>query len=95
MLVTGAAGLEVWCRRVTGGYAGVNIANMTESWRDGLAFCAIIHRFRPQLLQYNNLKAGQVKRLDLNISHTKYNGQGWTYKYSTACNQISCPLRAL
>lgn len=62
MLVTGAAGLEVWCRRVTGGYAGVRIVNMTESWRDGLAFCAIIHRFRPQLLDYASLEAGCVRR---------------------------------
>jgi len=62
MLVTGAAGLEVWCRRVTGGYAGVGIANMTESWRDGLAFCAIIHRFRPHLVEYHQLQPGQVKR---------------------------------
>ena len=62
MLVTGAAGLTVWCRMVTGGYAGVSIENMTESWRDGLAFCAIIHRFRPSIIDYHLLQPGQVIR---------------------------------
>ena len=62
MLVTGAAGLTVWCRMVTGGYPGVRIENMTESWRDGLAFCAIIHRFRPSIIDYHLLQPGQVIR---------------------------------
>ena len=62
MIVTGAAGLEVWCRVVTGGYAGVRIENMTESWRDGLVFCAIIHRFRPAMIDYHLLLPGQVIR---------------------------------
>jgi len=62
MLVTGAAGLTVWCRMMTGGYAGVRIENMTESWRDGLAFCAIIHRFRPSIIDYHLLQPGQVIR---------------------------------
>ena len=55
MLVTGVEGLYVWCRRITGGYRGVQVTNMTEAWRSGLAFCAIIHRFRPDLIDYDSL----------------------------------------
>lgn len=39
-----------WCQEVTLGYSGVRIINMTTSWRNGMAFCAIIHRFRPELM---------------------------------------------
>ena len=62
MLLTGVAGLEMWCQRVTQDYPGVNIVNMTESWRDGLGFCAIIHRFRPDLIDFASLKHGQTER---------------------------------
>ena len=62
MILTGIPALEAWCKRVTSGYAGVNIVNMTESWRSGLAFCAIIARFRPDLLDYDRIEDGQVDR---------------------------------
>jgi hypothetical protein len=39
-----------WCREVTKDYKGVRITNLTTSWRNGLAFCALIHHFRPDLL---------------------------------------------
>lgn len=58
MLVTGVEGLYVWCRRITGGYRGVEVNNMTEAWRSGLAFCSIIHRFRPDLIDYDGLDEG-------------------------------------
>ncbi len=39
-----------WCKEVTRGYKGVKVTNMTTSWRNGLAFCAIINHFRADLL---------------------------------------------
>lgn len=39
-----------WCKEITMNYPGVKVTNLTTSWRNGLAFCAVIHHFRPDLM---------------------------------------------
>ncbi|KAL3211202.1 hypothetical protein MRX96_000881 [Rhipicephalus microplus] len=56
----GLKALELWCRRVTEGYRDVNVVDMSSSWRDGLAFCALIHHFRPDLIEFDSLRKGDV-----------------------------------
>uniref|UniRef100_A0AAZ3PVD8 Utrophin n=1 Tax=Oncorhynchus tshawytscha TaxID=74940 RepID=A0AAZ3PVD8_ONCTS len=55
-----------WVRQCTRSYQDhVNVLNFTTSWADGLAFNAILHRFRPNVLSWDRvLSLSPVERLD-------------------------------
>ncbi|XP_037084660.1 plectin-like [Pollicipes pollicipes] len=64
-----------WAQRTTERYPGVRVSNFTSSWRDGLAFNAIIHRNRPDLVDWKDLQHKSARtRLDqaFHVMDTEY-----------------------
>ncbi|XP_049339590.1 protein-methionine sulfoxide oxidase mical3a isoform X5 [Astyanax mexicanus] len=51
-----------WCQRQTEGYRGVSVSDLTTSWKSGLALCALIHRYRPDLIDFESLDEKDVEK---------------------------------
>eukprot|EP00063_Salmo_salar_P076699 XP_014051534.1 PREDICTED: EH domain-binding protein 1-like protein 1 isoform X12 [Salmo salar] len=60
-LVTSSKSLLEWCQEVTKGYKGVKVTNFNTSWRNGLAFCAILHHFYPDKIDFEALETNDIK----------------------------------
>lgn len=60
-LTTPGQDLLEWCKEMTKNYGGVKVTNLTTSWRNGMAFCAVIHNFKPDLIDFNSLSPHDVK----------------------------------
>ncbi|XP_040192936.1 microtubule-actin cross-linking factor 1 isoform X13 [Rana temporaria] len=48
--------LLLWTQKVTAGYVGVRCTNFTSCWSDGKMFNAIIHRYRPDLVDMQKVE---------------------------------------
>ncbi|XP_046889347.1 protein-methionine sulfoxide oxidase mical3a isoform X5 [Hypomesus transpacificus] len=51
-----------WCQRQTDGYRSVSVTDLTMSWKSGLALCALIHRYRPDLIDFDSLAERDQER---------------------------------
>jgi hypothetical protein len=47
--------LLLWVQNKTASYANIKVDNFKKSFKDGLALCAIIHKHRPNLVDYDSL----------------------------------------
>lgn len=68
-------GLYMWCLKVTSGYDGIEVRDMTSSWKNGLALCALINRFRPDLIDIYSLSPNNIyynNELAFNIAEKEF-----------------------
>jgi dystonin len=65
-----------WAKKTTDKYPGVHITDFTSSWRDGLGFSALVHRNRPDLIDWRNIREIQNRdRLErvFTVMNSEYN----------------------
>ncbi|XP_074554019.1 protein-methionine sulfoxide oxidase mical3b-like isoform X2 [Halichoeres trimaculatus] len=64
-----------WCQEQTRGYCGVSVTDLTTSWKSGLALCALIHRYRPDLIDFDSLDEAAVEentRLGFDVAEREF-----------------------
>ncbi|XP_045150782.1 dystonin isoform X3 [Echinops telfairi] len=61
--------LLLWTQQATEGYAGMRCENFTTCWRDGKLFNAIIHKYRPDLIDMSTVA---VQSNLANLEHAFY-----------------------
>ncbi|XP_048826576.1 smoothelin-like 1 [Brienomyrus brachyistius] len=66
-----------WCQSKTRNYESVSIENFSSSWADGLAFCALVHRFFPDAFDFSSLRADEREK-------------NFTLAFSTAESKADC-----
>lgn len=84
--IKGKEALLLWCKQQTEGYKDVHVCDLASSWRDGLAFCALLHRFNSELMWVLKSHSVRLKIFPLSWpensrkfsrwKHTKYE-QNW------------------
>ncbi|XP_028839227.1 EH domain-binding protein 1-like protein 1 isoform X8 [Denticeps clupeoides] len=60
-LVSSSQSLLEWCQEITRQFKGVKVTNFSTSWRNGLAFCAILHHFHPEKIEFEKLDPYDIK----------------------------------
>lgn len=60
-LVNSSQSLLQWCQDITQNYSGVKVTNFSTSWRNGLAFCALLHHFHPEKIDFDQLDPHDIK----------------------------------
>ncbi|CAK6957219.1 EH domain-binding protein 1-like protein 1 isoform X2 [Scomber scombrus] len=60
-LVNSSQSLLQWCQSITNSYKGVKVTNFSTSWRNGLAFCAILHNFHSDKIDFDQLDSHDIK----------------------------------
>ncbi|KAK2859268.1 hypothetical protein Q5P01_003888 [Channa striata] len=67
--------LLTWCQEQTCDYHNVAVSDLTFSWRSGLALCALIHRFRPDVIDFDSLDKSAVEentRLGFDVAEREF-----------------------
>ncbi|KAK4193667.1 hypothetical protein QBC35DRAFT_526948 [Podospora australis] len=70
--MTAKEGLLLWCQRKTACYDEVDVRDFSQSWNDGLAFCALLDIHRPDLIDYDALDKSDHKgnmQMAFDIAH--------------------------